>query len=202
MQPVTLTISPDLNFQWNLAGLRRQWDGFRRAVGLPNEKLEEALPHPSPTELVVIRNTLADAPNISLNSHDQFWRSELRAAAIFGTLLQLGVVIYSGFATYYPTLRFKKENHTISGYAFPCTAVGTLVLVAGMLLCGHVVETSTNEERFQANGGRIARLVWLQKPKTVSDQVFDSFAVYPKVVRHVITTSSRAMRATRTTAIH
>ena len=136
---------------------------------------------------------VADAPNISLNSHNQFWRGELRTAAILGTILQLGVLIYSAFTTYYHTLRFKNDGQLIQNYAFSCTAVGTLILIAGMLFCGHVVESSTDEERFQPTIGTRARLVWLQKPETVSDQVFDSFAIFPKDDRVFITTSSRAM---------
>ncbi|KAM3516176.1 hypothetical protein MY11210_000198 [Beauveria gryllotalpidicola] len=87
----------------------------------------------SASEIIIIRNKSAAAPNISLNSHDQFLRGELRAAAVLGTILQLSVLVYSGFATYYPTLRFEKNGRPVADYAFPCTAAGILVLVAGML---------------------------------------------------------------------
>lgn len=98
--------------------------------------------------------------------------------------------MYSGLATYHPS-NFQKNERPITGYPFPCTAVGTLTLMSGILLCAHVVESSTKKERYQAEGKKI-RLVWLQQPKTVSDQVFESFAIVAKEDRAVITTSSRA----------
>ena len=145
--------------------------------------------------MVIIGNKAhkdAPAPNMSLNSHHPVWRGELHAVALFATVLQLGVLTYSGFATYYPTLQFPKDDRPVADYAFPCTAAGTLVLVAGMLVCAHVVESSTTEERYQASEGRQVQLVWLQQTKTVSDQVFGSYAVFPDDCRTIITSSRRA----------
>jgi hypothetical protein len=153
--------------------------------------------------MVIIGNKVhkdAPAPNISLNSHNYVWRGELRAVALLGTVLQLGVLTYSGFATYHPTLQFPKDDRPVAGYAFPCTAVGALVLVAGMLACAHVVESSTTEERYQASEGRRARLLWLQQTKTVSDQVFDSYAVFTEDDRTVITSSRRVGEERKPTA--
>ncbi|KAH7123383.1 hypothetical protein B0J13DRAFT_392225, partial [Dactylonectria estremocensis] len=148
--------------------------------------------NPPATEIIIVRNVSDHAPNISLNSHNQFGRRELHVVAVIGTILQLGVLVYSGFATYYPTLKFPKDERPIADYAFPCTATGTLVLAAGMLVCAHVVESSTKEERYQPAQGKEARLVWLQQTKTVSDQDFKSFAVFAEDNRAVITTSGRA----------
>jgi len=159
------------------------------------EKDTEGSKGHSKPEVVVIGCGLGEvgqAPNVSLNSHNDFWRGELRVIAVFGIILQLGVLAYSGFATYYPTWRFEKNGNRVARYAYPCTAVGTLLLVAGMLVCGHVVESSTKEERYQVKGGRKARLVWLQQPKTVNDQVFDSFAVFAEHDRSIIITSRRS----------
>ncbi|KAK1770501.1 ankyrin repeat-containing domain protein [Phialemonium atrogriseum] len=112
----------------------------------------QAATNRSRPEIIIVRNKAADAPNISLNAHNQFGRGELRAVAAIGTLLQLGVLLYCGFATYYPTVKFKKDGRPIASYAFPCTAVGTLVLVAATVLgikavlgtmvslCGFVVQ--------------------------------------------------------------
>ncbi|RYP71470.1 hypothetical protein DL769_004695 [Monosporascus sp. CRB-8-3] len=99
-------------------------------------------------EIIIVRNTAADAPNVSLNSHSQFGRGELRAVAVIGTLLQLGALTYSGFAAYYPTLKLAKGGRPVADYAFPCTAAGTLTLVAALKtivgtvvnLCGFVVQ--------------------------------------------------------------
>ncbi|KAH7243933.1 hypothetical protein B0J15DRAFT_451668 [Fusarium solani] len=178
----TLTIPSDLN-------IREDFCRWRDSRNL--RKDAEKDPTDSSPPIVIIRNKSDAAPNISLNSHNQVWRGELRAAAVFGVFLQLGVLVYSGFTTYYPTLKLLKEERPIAKYAFPCTAVGTLVLVVGMLVCAHVVESSTKEERYQAGEGRKARLVWLQQEKTVNDQDFDSFAIFTKDDRTVITTSRR-----------
>ncbi|CAG1996036.1 unnamed protein product [Fusarium graminearum] len=121
-------------------------------------------------------------------------RRELWLFAAFGTFLQLGVLTYSGFATYHPALKFQKDKKPIESYAYPCTAISTLVLVLGMMLCGHVVESSTDEKRYQAVAGWKTRMVWLQQTKTVSDQVFNSHMMYAKDDRQTITTSRRSNR--------
>jgi hypothetical protein len=119
---------------------------------------------------------------------------ELWLFAAFGTCLQFGVLAYSGFATYHPALKFQKDDKSIKPYAYPCTAVETLVLVLGMVLCGHVVESSTDEKKYEAVDGRKARMVWLQQTKTVSDQVFNSYMVFAKGDRQTITTSRRSSK--------
>jgi hypothetical protein len=108
-----------------------------------NQATEQATEEP---EIIVIRNTDGAAPNISLNSHNQVGRGELRAVTVIGTITQLGVLLYSGLATYYPAWQFPKNDLSIASYAFHCAATGTLVLVGGMLICAHVVESSTLEE--------------------------------------------------------
>ncbi|OBS25934.1 hypothetical protein FPOA_06467 [Fusarium poae] len=143
-------------------------------------------------KICIIRDTSGDSPNIILNCHPSANSGELWLFAVFGTCLQLGVLAYSGFATYHPVLKFQKDDKPIESYAYPCTAIGTLVLVLGMLLCGHVVESSTDEKRYEAVAGWRARMVWLQQTKTVSDQVFNSYMVYPKDDRQTITTSRRS----------
>ncbi|KAK7420559.1 hypothetical protein QQX98_002758, partial [Neonectria punicea] len=167
-----------------------------------DSKAEEGeAPTPSVPKIIIVRNTAADAPNISLNTHSHFGRGELRMVAAIGTMLQLGVVLYSGFATHYPTLILLKNGLPVADYAFPCTAVGTLLLVAGMLLCSHVVESSTDEKRYRGGQMKKARIVWLQKTQTVSDQSFDSFALYPEDERTIITTSQRADKRSQATIL-
>lgn len=145
-------------------------------------------------DTVIIRNTREPAPNISLNSHNRVSKLELRLAAVFAVLLHLGLLAYFWFATYYNRRKFRKNGNLIDKYAFPCSVVGTVVLVTGMLLCSHVVESSTSEARHRPVPGEKARIVWLQKTKTVSDQVFKSFAIFAEDDRPVIMTSSRADR--------
>lgn len=143
---------------------------------------------------MIVRNTTAEAPNISLNSHNQFNRGELRVVAVIAIILQFGVVVFCGLVTYYPSLKFQKDDKPIQSYAFPCTATGTLTLVLGLLICSHVVESSTTENRYKPGPGRRARMVWLQKTQTVSDQHFGSYAIFAADDRELITTSHRAIK--------
>ncbi|KAF6841878.1 ankyrin repeat protein, partial [Colletotrichum musicola] len=141
-----------------------------------------------------IRNVTDDAPNISLNCHRSSGRAELRLVAVLATILQIGVLVYSGFATNHPALSFKKDDNAIAGYAYPCTAAGTIILVLGMMLCAHVVESSTTETTYKAAAGKRTRMVWLQQTKTVSDQVFKSCAIYAQDDQDVVRMSRRSPR--------
>lgn len=185
-----LTFLSDLNINADI-------DRWRASRSHPSDKdSEDTTTQRSDNTIIIKRNVSLDAPNISLNTHRQSSRSELRVVAAFGTILQLSVLVYSGFATYHPTLRFPKDDNPIDGYAYPCAAIGTFILVVGMMLCGHVVESSTVEKRFQAKPetNRRVRMVWLQQTKTVSDQVFGSFAIYAKDDQTFITTSRRSQQ--------
>ncbi len=142
-------------------------------------------------DVVIIRNTNVKSPNLTLNVHNDVGRGELYAVAVCGVVLQLGVLAYSGVITYYPALKFLKDGAPVSDYAFPCTAVGTLFLVAGMAICSHVIESSTSEKRYRPHA-RQARVVWLQKSGTVNDQAFESFAIFPPDAQSLVTTSQRA----------
>ncbi|QPC73221.1 hypothetical protein HYE68_003973 [Fusarium pseudograminearum] len=137
------------------------------------------VPHVFASDIIILRNTTVEAPNITLNRCHKVDRGHLHLAAGFGVILQLGVLVYFGFITYFPSLRFKKDDKYVEGYAFPFSSGGTIILVLGMLLCAHVVDRRTGETRYKP-------------PKqTVSDQVFESFALYPEKCPHVITVSRR-----------
>ncbi|KAF5632988.1 ankyrin repeat [Fusarium sp. NRRL 25303] len=141
--------------------------------------------------VIIIYNESTSALSISLNVHPQK-RSEVRAAAVIGTFLQLGVLIYAGFATYYHTLRFpKEEDKPVSNYAFPCTASGTIILVTGLLLCADVVEKRTFEDTRKPRAGYDAYAMWIQRQATVGDQVFKSFGIFSDEPRKEVATSSR-----------
>ncbi|KXH64846.1 hypothetical protein CNYM01_07876 [Colletotrichum nymphaeae SA-01] len=143
------------------------------------------------SRIIVTRNPRKSSPNITLNSHNITSRAELRIAAVWGIVLQLGLIAYAGCSVHNPALGLLKDDKPVAQYAFPCHWVGTLLLVVDLLLCGHVVESSTIEEQFRPSQKLTAQLVWLQQTKTVSDQVFDSFAIYAKTKRPFITTSDR-----------
>jgi ankyrin repeat protein len=143
-------------------------------------------------EFTIVQPDHASAPNVSLNLHNRTGRGELRIVATFGTLLQLGVLVYGGFITYYPRLTlFRNGQSPVKRYAFPLTAMGTIVLVFGMLVCCHVVESSTEETSYRPRGGMNAHILWLQRKQTVSDQAFDSSVIIARGKRNVVTTSRR-----------
>ncbi|KAI6774838.1 hypothetical protein HG530_001596 [Fusarium avenaceum] len=142
-------------------------------------------------ELVVLRNTSTQAPNITLNRNHKAIEGQLLVAACFGIILQLGVLVYFAFITYYPTIKFKKNDKDVVGYAFPLASGGTVFLVLGMLLCAHVVDHSTEEERYEPSKDHMIRMIWLQEKQTISDQVFHLFALFPRRSTQVITTSQR-----------
>ncbi|KAF3802330.1 hypothetical protein GCG54_00003789 [Colletotrichum gloeosporioides] len=161
-------------------------------------RLRKASPFHSPAaskenleNIIVTRISRKSAPNISLNAHNLTTRAEVRAAAVWGIVIQLGLVVFAACAVYHPSLSYSKDGSTIARHAFPCYSVGTLLLVVGMLLCAHVVESSTKETQFRPSQGIRAQLVWLQQTKTVSDQVFNSFAIYAKTERSSIMKSVR-----------
>jgi hypothetical protein len=147
-------------------------------------------PIPTTAKLILVRNKDKAAPNLLLNI-DRFSSSaELWAGALVGIVLQFGVLLYSAFITYHPALMFPKGDAPITGYAYPCTAIGTILLVTGLLICSHVVESSTREEFYEPRGSE-ARMVYLQKTGTVGDQSFGSFAIFAKEGKSVIATSRR-----------
>ncbi|KAF5538515.1 ankyrin repeat [Fusarium mexicanum] len=174
------------------------WNSVKRKLGLEaGDEGREKAPKDNglpASKIIVIRNTKTEAPNISLNSHNQLGRGELRLVAVIASILQFGVLTFCAFATYHPSMRYPKDDSAVKSYAFPCNATGTLTLILGLLVCSHVVESSTSEKSYKPGPGRKAFMVWLQSAQTVSDQHFRSYAVYPKSDRKLITTSQRAPR--------
>ncbi|KAF7539654.1 hypothetical protein G7054_g1965 [Neopestalotiopsis clavispora] len=148
-------------------------------------------PHDDNREIIILRNTEAAAPNITINRPKNVGRHQLYLVAVFGIVLQLGVLLFFGFITYFPSMRYPKDDEPVAGYACPFTIVGTVVLAFGMLLCSHVVDSMTRESRYEAAGGKTTQLIWLQQQTTVSDQLFKSVALFPPQTAKMITASSR-----------
>ena len=61
-----------------------------------------------------------------------------------------------------------------------------------MLICSHIVENSTDEATYFPGPSRKARVIWLQRSGTVSDQAFESFAIFPREAQVLVRTSQRA----------
>lgn len=136
------------------------------------------------------------APNISLNARGETAsQSELWSVAILGTIIQSVVIVYWGLITKYEpwlaTGKFRKGGRPTPEYAFPMTTVGTVAVVVGMLICSHVVDAATVEEKWKAKEdeeGKV-RFAWLQKGQIVNDEHFDSYAIFCLNDKQTIMTS-------------
>lgn len=136
------------------------------------------------------------APNISLNARGEAAsQNELWSVAILGTIIQSVVIAYWGLITKYEpwlaTGKFLKGGRPTPQYAFPMTTVGTVAVVMGMLICSHVVDAATVEEKWKAKEdeeGKV-RFAWLQKGQVVNDEHFDSYAIFCLNDKQTIMTS-------------
>ncbi|RPB16218.1 hypothetical protein P167DRAFT_596468, partial [Morchella conica CCBAS932] len=120
---------------------------------------------------------------------------ELWVVAVFGMMLQLGVLLFAGFSVLisHRSSNFKKDGGTPQPYAFPLMAVGTCSLVLGMFLCSHIIDRSTTEETWEfeeLKGARI-KVAWLQLGGEVNDQLFDSHALFASKDRNQTNTLRR-----------
>lgn len=175
---------------------RRHW-GIGNSNSNEYELLSSSLrPQPSGQEDPMdLEDTISNpcAPNISLNARGRSAsQAELWAVAILGTIAQTAVVVYDGLITLYEPWKghFQKNRHQPAGYAFPMTAVGSIAVVLGLLICSHVVEAATVEEKWEAReGDERIKFVWLQKGQVVNDQDFDSYALFCLDDKQSITTS-------------
>ncbi|KAI9739523.1 MAG: hypothetical protein M1834_006239 [Cirrosporium novae-zelandiae] len=142
-------------------------------------------------------NQLRPPPNLFLNiSGGTVSNWELVLVAMVGAFLQLGVFVYDGLITVPSKARL---NSSSSPYTLPFTIAGTLGMISGAYICAHVVETSTDEEVWEAVGpGKYSlQTVWLQRGQTVGDQVFRSFAIYNTLNQQVIRTSRKTSNLKR-----
>ncbi|KAM3447892.1 hypothetical protein MY3296_008308 [Beauveria thailandica] len=104
----------------------------------------------------------------------------------------VGVLIWSGFSVRKPLAEeLKKNDKNVAEYALLLTAIGTVMLTLGLLMCGWVVEHSTKETFYEAAEGYSIHLVWLQKGGAVNDQDLKPFAVVPIQKRSYVTISRR-----------
>jgi hypothetical protein len=119
--------------------------------------------------------------------------NEIRLAAVTGTVLQIGILVFFGIMVYHPAAQtwFPREGGRVAPYAFPMTCVGTILLVSGVFLCALVVESTTKEEIYKPVGDYELRIFWLQQNQKVNDQLFESAALYSDDGADVFRTSRR-----------
>ncbi|KAM0425512.1 hypothetical protein ACHAPT_009301 [Fusarium lateritium] len=130
--------------------------------------------------LIVIHDDRPEAPNISLNLRDAR-KKRVRALAVIGSLVQATVIAFQGMMAHYGKISpsFKKDDEPVDRSAFSMATIGLLLMMAGVFICAHVVEISTEETVYRADKRFAMNLHWLQKDQRVNDQVFESFATAP-----------------------
>jgi len=78
-----------------------------------------------------------DPPNLSLSVEGALCgKIELWTFAIIGIIIQSAVIAYDVIVVH--VLELPKGGSRVSGYALPCTLIGILLVIAGLLICSHV----------------------------------------------------------------
>jgi ankyrin repeat protein len=137
------------------------------------------------------RNPL-NAPNISLNHTPTPNLAEVILFDVIAVTLQSVVLLLDAFLTY--RWKLSKQGRLVSQAAFPLVLAGTIGLTAGMLICSAVVEKSTGEVWYRFKKGQPRqpiKLLWLQKKGVVSDQNFESYAIFAAKERSAVVASTR-----------
>ncbi|KAG5751047.1 hypothetical protein H9Q70_006325 [Fusarium xylarioides] len=115
---------------------------------------------------------------------------EIALAAIFGAILQLGLIVIAAIIAFYlsPTSHSLLET---KAYGFPCYIVGTVMLSVGTGLCSFIVERSTVEHSLESVDGskkdKPFSLLWVQQHQTVNDQTFKGYVILAGPKRRIIT---------------
>lgn len=135
------------------------------------EKLSDVAGKPSSTDL----EKDATLPNLSLNKgirrRAPFW---FYAAAVFGTGLQSGVIIYAALTVLYWPDAFLKDGARVPSYALPMFVIGTILLTLGMFFCALLVENFSEKHFLKVP--KESRVYWIQPGnQEVGDQKIPSF---------------------------
>ncbi|KAF2649932.1 hypothetical protein K491DRAFT_579085, partial [Lophiostoma macrostomum CBS 122681] len=139
-----------------------------------------------------------NAPNISLNLHSGSEWAILASAALIGTVLQLGVVVYSGSVTFHSGLRklippYSDHVPHLAKMGFILLASGTVILTLALIVVCNVIETSTSEREWRVdNQLKEVRVMWLQRERYVGDQQFDAAILFAREDKHRVLTSQRS----------
>ncbi|CAI7675340.1 unnamed protein product [Penicillium palitans] len=118
------------------------------------------------------------APNLSLNIGIKKQSTAVSLAiAVVGLLLQVGVLIFAGVATYY--LKWDKDGSPPESYACPLVITGTVLVCGGMFHCAFLVGQSTKEDVWHRAENHTANpsMYWIQPGgQIIGDQTFDAFS--------------------------
>jgi hypothetical protein len=118
------------------------------------------------------------APNLSLNiGIKKQSKLVFYAIALLGLVLQVGVLVFAGFATYY--LRWGNDDKPPESYACPLVITGTVLVCGGMFHCAFLIGQSTEEDVWcrQENIPDRSSIYWIQPGgQIIGDQTFDAFS--------------------------
>jgi ankyrin repeat protein len=148
------------------------------------EKRRGNLPYSKQPEL----NSLT-APNVSLNHPPSRNSAEVIFFSAVAIVLQAVVLLLDAFITY--RWKLLKEGEPVTKSAFPLVLAGTVGLTAGMFVCSAVVEKSAKIVWYNLQSPQPVKLLWLQKKSVVSDQNFESYAIFAAEGRRSIVSSTR-----------
>ncbi|KAL2835081.1 hypothetical protein BDW59DRAFT_2979 [Aspergillus cavernicola] len=116
-----------------------------------------------------------DIPNLSLNKGiERRGRRWFYVAALIGTALQGGTLIFSALTVFWYPDRFQNDGKPAETYAFPVYACGSISLSLGMFLCAYMIERSSSENYFHPT--KPSKIYWLQPGRqTIGEQDFGAF---------------------------
>lgn len=142
-------------------------------------------------------------PNISLNIHGGSNSIKLWNYAIIATILQIAVLIWSGYLAYSSfSHRYKVLTGLKPTVGFPLQAAGTVLLTLGLVLCAGIIDNGSCERHWSREGEsqlgtltkdlsskekefnrRDMQLYWVQKEHTVGDNNVDPYILYTKELK-------------------
>lgn len=133
----------------------------------------------------LLLNAAEFPPNISLNTHGNgISSSEMWFWAVFGLILQLGLLVFAGVSSLYKgwgkTFYRGDPLRPVQRWAVVLNTLGTMVLMAGMILCCYIIDKVSKEEKWRFSSDTKPGIVWLQKGGPVGDQHFNSYAIFAR----------------------
>lgn len=121
-------------------------------------------------------------PNISLSVNGGgAGPGELFIVALIGIIVQSAVVCLAGVEMYVDRWkdRFTKDDQPVWAGSLWLMAIGTAALSVGMVMCAHIISSSSTLEEWKANTGpgREVWVAWLQQGGRIGDEEFGSFFI-------------------------
>jgi len=136
--------------------------------------------HSLPEDPETRRTWNTQPPNLTLNAHAPIDnRYPVIASAIFGVVLQLGVIAFQ--AVVYYRLRWAMTENLVERYAFPLASAGTCTLCLGVLICAHTIVHCTTKvvwlpaERTKSEK-KTLKVMWVQQSR--SEEGFRSYVIF------------------------